>query len=79
MGRSEVGGHLNRSAEFAQEAMVSLRNGDKARFGRLRKRKILLRKRIREMRDAMKNKTTGIAIPECKDASPTSLTLDSIG
>jgi hypothetical protein len=45
---------------------MSARNGDKARFGRLRKRKILLRKRIREMRDAMENKTTGTAIPVCK-------------
>ena len=66
MGSSEVGGHLNRSAEFAQEGIMSARNGDKARFGRLRKQKILLRKRIREMRDAMENKTTGTAIPGCK-------------
>ena len=34
---------------------MSARNGDKARFGRLRRQKILLRKRIREMRDAMEN------------------------
>ncbi len=45
---------------------MSARNGDKARFGRLRKRKILLRKRIREMRDARENKTSGTAIPGCK-------------
>jgi hypothetical protein len=32
---------------------MSARNGDKARFGRLRKRKLLQRKHIREMRDAM--------------------------
>ena len=38
---------------------MSARNGDKARFGRLRKRKILLRKRTRETQDAMEIKTTG--------------------
>ena len=37
---------------------MSVRNGDKARFGRLRKQKILLRKRIREMREAMENQNT---------------------
>ncbi len=41
---------------------MSVRNGDKARFDRLRKRKILLRKRSREMRDAMASKTTRTAI-----------------
>jgi hypothetical protein len=35
---------------------MSERNGDKARFGRERKKKILLRKRIRELRKALKNK-----------------------
>jgi hypothetical protein len=32
---------------------MSARNGDKARFGRLRKRRILLRNRIQKLRDAM--------------------------
>jgi hypothetical protein len=41
---------------------MSVRNGDKARFGRLRKQRILLRKRIREVRDAMESKTTTTAI-----------------
>jgi len=41
---------------------MSVRNGDKGRFGRLRKHRILLRKRIREIRDAMGSKTTTIAI-----------------
>ena len=45
---------------------MSARNGDKARFGRLRRQKILLGKRIREIRDAMENKTTGTAIAVCK-------------
>ena len=66
MGSSEVGSHLNRSATFAKEGIVSVRNGDKARFGRLRRQKILLRKHVREMRDRMQNKTTGAAIPGCK-------------
>jgi hypothetical protein len=35
---------------------VSERNGDKARFGRLRKRRILERKRIRELRLTMEIK-----------------------
>ncbi len=42
---------------------MSARNGDKARFGRLRRQKILLRKRTREMQDAMQNKTTVTAVP----------------
>ncbi len=41
---------------------MSARNGDKARFGRLRKRKILGRKRIREVRDAMEKKAPRSAI-----------------
>jgi hypothetical protein len=36
---------------------MSQRNGDKARFGRERKRKILNRKRVRELRLALDNKT----------------------
>jgi hypothetical protein len=36
---------------------MSERNGDKARFGRERKQKILRRKRIREFRIALENKT----------------------
>ncbi len=35
---------------------MSERNGDKARFGRLRKRKILERKRTRELRKALETK-----------------------
>lgn len=36
---------------------MSERNGDKARFGRQRKRKILDRRRMREGRQALQNKT----------------------
>ncbi len=36
---------------------MSQRNGDKARFGRLRKRKILLRKHVQEIRDGMQKIT----------------------
>jgi hypothetical protein len=35
---------------------VSERNGDKARFGRERKRKVLRRKGIRELRKALESK-----------------------
>jgi len=35
---------------------MSARNGDKARFGRLRKQRILLRIRIQRLRDAMEKK-----------------------
>ncbi len=54
---------------------MSVRNGDKARFGRLRKQKILLRKRTREMRGAMENKTarTAIAASEYEGTSSPSL------
>ncbi len=41
---------------------MSVRNGDKARFGRLRKHRIMLRKRLREIRDAMSGKTATSAI-----------------
>ncbi len=41
---------------------MSVRNGDKARFGRLRKQRILLRKRLRDIRDAMHSKSTTTAI-----------------
>jgi hypothetical protein len=42
---------------------VSERNGDKARFGRLRKHKILLRKRTREFRKKLENKATRTTAP----------------
>ncbi len=35
---------------------MSARNGDKARFGRLRKQRILLRIRIQRLRDAMEHR-----------------------
>jgi hypothetical protein len=38
---------------------VSARNGDKARFGRERRRKILRRKRTRELRKALETKRAG--------------------
>jgi len=45
---------------------MSARNGDKARFGRLRKRRILLRKRIRKLRDTMESKTANAVIAASK-------------
>jgi hypothetical protein len=57
---------------------MSVRNGDKARFGRLRKQKILLRKRIRELREAMQIKTrTTIVVSEQNGTTP--LTLAPLG
>ncbi len=57
---------------------MSVRNGDKARFGRLRKQKILLRKRIRELREAVENKTrTAIVASEQNGITP--LALEPIG
>jgi hypothetical protein len=57
---------------------MSVKNGDKARFGRLRKQKILLRKRIREMREALENKTrTTIVASEQNGTTP--LPLDPVG
>jgi len=58
---SQVGRGLSWRVEFNKEEIMSARNGDKARFGRLRKRKILLRKRIREIRDAMQSTTARAA------------------
>ena len=58
---------------------MSERNGDKARFGRERKRKIHERKRIRDFRKALESK-----VPEPKTTAPeqegaVSLTLVPIG
>jgi len=49
-----------------EERTMSSSNGDKSRFGRLRRQKILLRKQMRELRGAMKEKTTVTATPESK-------------
>ena len=57
---------------------MSVRNGDKARFGRLRKQKIHLRKRIREMREAVENKTQ-TTIVAYEQNGTTRLTLQPIG
>jgi hypothetical protein len=45
---------------------MSARNGDKARFGRLRKRKILARNRMREIRYRTESKTERPAIHTSK-------------
>jgi len=42
---------------------VSQRNGDKARFGRERRRKILRRKRTRELRKALEMKQQATQAP----------------
>ena len=46
---------------------MSARNGDKARFGRLRKQRIHLRNRIQKLRDAMENRR---ARPEMVPSQP---------
>ncbi|HZF39865.1 MAG TPA: hypothetical protein VE715_13645 [Blastocatellia bacterium] len=38
---------------------MSKRNGDKARFNRKRKKKLINRKRSRELREALERDTTG--------------------
>lgn len=58
---------------------MSVRNGDKARFGRLRKHRILLRKRLREIRDAMGSKTTTTAIAASEHDGTSSRSLKPIG
>ena len=47
---------------------MSARNGDKARFGRLRKRKILLRKRVQDLKNAIEAKAARIANAASKAA-----------
>lgn len=58
---------------------MSERNGDKARFGRERKRKTLDRKRIRDLRKALENNAaTATPIPsELESTAP--MTLEPIG
>jgi hypothetical protein len=45
---------------------MSQKNGDKARFGRQRGRKILLRKQIQELRKVLADKTPEPAIAAAK-------------
>ena len=47
---------------------MSARNGDKARFGRLRKRKILLRKRVQDLKNVIEAKAARIANATSKAA-----------
>jgi hypothetical protein len=49
---------------------MSVRNGDKARFGRLRKQKIRLRNRIRKMRDASGSKVESVSSLRQTQAPP---------
>jgi hypothetical protein len=58
---------------------MSARNGDKARFGRLRKHRILLRKRLREIRDAVESKTTTTAIAASEYDGTSSRALKPMG
>jgi hypothetical protein len=58
---------------------VSERNGDKARFGRERKRKIFERKRIRELRKWLEDNPRGTALAISGQDGTVSLTLAPIG
>ena len=48
---------------------MSERNGDKSRFGRLRKKKILRRKRNRELREALSAPGPRVTARQKKQAS----------
>ena len=65
-------GRLNLSIGLMREGTVSERNGDKARFGRERRHKILRRQRTRELRKALETKppSTTSAEPLEGEASP---------
>ena len=58
MGPGQINSGLNLNIGLTKEATVSERNGDKARFGRERRRKILRRKLTREVRKALETKQT---------------------
>jgi len=58
---------------------VSERNGDKARFSRVRKRKILLRKTIREFREKLEKSASGPNLPEPELVGMASQTIKQTG
>ncbi len=58
---------------------MSVRNGDKARFGRERKRKIHERQRIRELRKAMEIRASRPTLAAPEPVSITSLALEPVG
>ncbi len=58
---------------------MSVRNGDKARFGRERKRKIHERQRIRELRKAMEIRASRPTLAAPEPVSSTSLALEPVG
>ena len=58
---------------------MSERNGDKARFNRLRKRKILLRKTIREFRKKLENSASRPTLVVPESVTITSLTVEPTG
>ena len=57
---------------------MSVRNGDKARFGRERKRKIHERQRIRELRKAMESRASRPTLAAPELVSITSLALEPV-
>jgi len=61
------------------EESVSQRNGDRARFGRERKRRTLERKRIRELRVALENKAARPTLPAPELVNIASLAVEPTG
>ncbi|MBI4461114.1 MAG: hypothetical protein HY648_13795 [Acidobacteria bacterium] len=52
---------------------MSQKNGDRSRFHRLRKQKILRRERLRELLKALRTKAPGAARPDLEDPPATRL------
>jgi hypothetical protein len=57
---------------------MSERNGDKARFGRERKRNIRRRQGIRELRKALESKTPGTEVAGSKQEENRILSLEAV-
>ena len=58
---------------------MSVRNGDKARFGRERRRRVYERKRIRELRKALESNATRPALAPPELVGVASLALEPAG
>src|SRR5579864_9557842 len=64
-----VGKDADRLSEM--EAFMSARNGDKARFGRLRQQKIARRQRMRELRSRIFQGQQAASSPQITGTQPT--------
>ena len=79
MAAGQTCGRLNGRTELVREGSVSQRNGDKARFNRLRKSKIFRRKTIREFRKTLENNATRPTLAAPALVSITPLTVEPTG